>query len=299
MLFSSLHPSDEECHMCWLTFNASLSQTVLEMLLRDDFTLKAASLFFMENLCRGKHWPLFPTGQVKLHEDNWPLSMIIHLSSLAGKIYLTSEQWIPSLRINIHSWDLQKQPRSITGEQGALGFLCCPYPVNSLYCGWAFHCTWFSPCARKHPVFLIILSSSSHSTPCLPVHNHTAVPRSFSVNCSHQEMECISCLPMKVTQWEKGLVCARDGSVQPVMTILHCSEDISQPEEQYSKAAGPLLGKWVWNNFIAGSTTSLFSSQAQECRCKLQAANGAVWEHLYKLQFRTSFPKCTFQTLLL
>lgn len=171
----------------------------------------------MENPCRGKCWPLFPTGQLKLHEDNRPLSMTIRLSSLAGKIYLTSELWIPSPRINIHSQDLQKQPRSVAGELNALGFLSCPYPVNSPDCGWAFHCTWFGPCARKHPVYFIILSSSSHSSDCFPVHKHTVVLRNFSVNYSNQGTEFISSLPRKAGHSGKrdwsvlGWLCAACG----------------------------------------------------------------------------------------
>lgn len=200
----------------------------------------------------------------------------------------------------MHCWDLQKQPRSVAGELSALGFLCCPYPVSSPYCGWTFHCTLFSPCARKHPVYFIILSSSSHTEHFVCQLTNTRSAEEFLCKLqSSRNREHKSFAHEGRTQWEKGLVCARDGSVQPVVTILHCSEDISQPEEQYSKAAGPLLGKWVWNHFIAASISSFFSSQAQECRCKLQTGNGAVWEHLYKLQFRTWLPKCTFQTLLL
>lgn len=77
--------------MCWMPFNASLTQTTSEVLLRDDFTLKIDSYCFTKSICSGEHWLFFPKGQLMLHEANWATSVIIPLPNLTGKIHLTPE----------------------------------------------------------------------------------------------------------------------------------------------------------------------------------------------------------------
>lgn len=63
-----------------MPFNAFLTQIAPGVLLRDDFTLKTASYFFIESLYGGELWLPFPTGQLMLLEATWATSMVIPLS---------------------------------------------------------------------------------------------------------------------------------------------------------------------------------------------------------------------------
>lgn len=83
-----------------MPFDALLTPVTPEVLLRNDFTLKTASYFFIESLYGGELWLLFPTGQLMLLEAIWATSMVIPLSE--GE----SEPLIPSLRVNVHGWGL-------------------------------------------------------------------------------------------------------------------------------------------------------------------------------------------------
>lgn len=74
LLLSSLqvhgfHLCDKGYHMWWISFNVSLAQIAPGVLLRNDFTLKTASYFFIGRFCCGEHWVVFSTGQLMLHEN--------------------------------------------------------------------------------------------------------------------------------------------------------------------------------------------------------------------------------------
>ena len=123
-----------------------------------------------------------------------------------------------------------------SGELSVLGSFCPACPVNGPCCRGTFHCNVFSLCARRHLVFLI-----THSTPYFPVDNYLwcwGILLWLTV-VKKQSTEAIG-------SWEKGterkerLGCAGDASLQPVVPILHCSKGISQPAEQYPRAAGYL-----------------------------------------------------------
>lgn len=159
----------------------------------------------------------------------------------------------------------------------------CPLRAMNSPCGEGMcHCTTFCPWARRHPI-------SSHAAHCISLFTNTCGAEEFPCELpSTRKGVQKSFAHKKWRQREKRPGHAGDGSLQPGVPVPHCSEGISQPVEQYSKAAG----KWVWNNSIATSSASLFSSQAQEFRCKPHACTEAAGSTCISHNLRSSSP-CT------
>lgn len=183
----------------------------------------------MENLCRG-------SADHSSQPANWCFMKITgpYLWLYICPIWLGRFIW--HLNYEFPVWRLRPSKSIDDGFKNSPGVWQESWVLWGLFVAptlWTFHCTLFSPCARKHPVDFIILSSSPCTARLVSQFPNTYSAKEFLCKLQSSRNRVHKSFAHEgKTQWEKGLVCARDGSVQPVVTILHCSEDISQPEEQ-------------------------------------------------------------------
>lgn len=189
MLLSFLHPFDEECHICWLTFNTSLSRTVLEVLLRDDLHWKQLHNF---------SWKIFE-GESTDHSSQLANWCFMKITGPYPWLYICPvclEKFIWHLNYEFLVWrsisivETFKNSPGVWQESWVLwGFFVAPTLWTVFTVGEHFT----APCSVPVPENILFTSSSSlpHHTQHILFHSPQThvVPRNFSVNYSHQETE--------------------------------------------------------------------------------------------------------------
>lgn len=188
MLLSFLHPFDEKCHISWLTFNASLSQTVLEVLLRDDLAKQL----------HNSSWKIF-AGEGTDHSSqlaNWCFMKITSPYPWRYICPVHLERFIWHLNYEFLVWGSISIVETFYNSPGVwqeCWVLWVFFVAPTLWTVFTVGEHFPAPCSVLVSENILFTSSSSlpHHTQHIlfPSSQTHVVLRNFSVNYSHQETE--------------------------------------------------------------------------------------------------------------